>query len=275
MSINNINIYAEVSSLANAIATSSISREKYHLLSKQLDNALNYLQQMETQGKVHHLFHNLKETLVNLYKDLEDGLVRTELSKIQAGSLSLRQGRISRQAIRFIEKRVKQLEQNYSGSVPEKRILAEAKEALAQAKLRLCGLVSKKQNPLFTQERQGTYTEETFLYPGEVEQLFEIAEAIYYNRPLTQAKSRYNTLPEEHKSRIQHHLGLLSATLFENPIETMQALIATANDLVENHEGYPSLQQLHSLFLGLSEIQNTEERKIIRLTTNALKAHGG
>ena len=73
------------------------------------------------------------------------------------------------------------------------------------------------------------------LLPGEVEELFDIAKAIY-DRDFRQAKMRFSMLPEDHKRRFQSHMQNLMAKAFDDPLETMQALIATVNELVENGE---------------------------------------
>ena len=81
MSVN-ISIYAEVSALAEIINTSPISREKYSVLLPRVNAAFTQMQHLETQGKVDSLFQDLKERVIDLYKQLEEGLVKEELSKI-------------------------------------------------------------------------------------------------------------------------------------------------------------------------------------------------
>jgi hypothetical protein len=69
---------------------------------------------------------------------------------------------------------------------------------------------------------------------------------------------RYHGLPEDHKRRFQNHMQQLTAKAFDDPLETMQALIATVNELVENGESYPSRDQIDQLFLGLSQATENE-----------------
>ncbi len=57
------------------------------------------------------------------------------------------------------------------------------------------------------------FVEEIELMPGEVEELFDIAKAVY-DRDFRQAKMRYNILPEDHKRRFQKHMQNLIGTAF-------------------------------------------------------------
>ena len=286
MSVN-ISIYAEVSALAEIINTSPISREKYSVLLPRVNAAFTQMQHLETQGKVDSLFQDLKERVIDLYKQLEEGLVKEELSKIRAGSLSLRRGRISQQAIHFIEKRVEQLEHNYSGSVEEKRIIAEAKQALIEAKARLktrlenppkrtnfkkkidCSAwLSRTELPL--EEAVEAGTEELLGSLAEIEELWELAEDIYYNPRSPHAKSRYENLCAGCKQMIARHLATLGATLFEDRVGTVQALMATVNEWVGNQEQIPTPEQLEQLFKEACSCCRTTGNKIVQLTKNSL-----
>jgi hypothetical protein len=71
---------------------------------------------------------------------------------------------------------------------------------------------------------------------------------------------RYNMLSDDHKRRFQRHMQNLTAKPFDDPLETMQSLIATANELVENGESYPTQHQIDQLFLGLSYATEEERR---------------
>jgi hypothetical protein len=286
MQLSKTAVYAEVRSLTKAIQSSPISKERYQLLSQRLDNALKALNDLETEGRVNKLFNShLRELIVNLYRDLDEGRVHLELSRIQAGSRSIRGGRITKKAFLSLKKRIDELEASYKGSVEERRIIAEAKLTLSRAGAKLkSGLLTPEETPegasLSVKKKQAAPQEFTIL-PGDIEELFEIAEAIFYHRNADQTKARYHALPLEQRRRVEEHLEILGSSggfleLIQEPVRMMQALVATANELVGNDEGYPTLQQIRDLFDGLSklDIPSHEESKIIQLTTNVLTRHG-
>jgi hypothetical protein len=261
-------LQAEVQTIAGEIAHSPISPRKYQHLSKKLDHALETLQSIEAKTKTAGVFAkaqtaHLKEQMVKLYGDLEDGLVKREISQIKEESTSLRKGRLTLQAIKKLEVHINDLEKNHLTSIPDRRIIADAKQALLEAKARIEGRPVVRHFDLLANQQNVRFVEEIELLPGEVEELFDIAKAVY-NRDLRQAKMRYATLPEGHKRRFEKHMQNLLAKPFVEPLETMQAMIATANELVENGEGYPSSDEIDQLFLGLSQVDAEEraERKI-------------
>ncbi|MBS0604385.1 MAG: hypothetical protein JSS60_05025 [Verrucomicrobia bacterium] len=256
-------LQSEVRTIAGEIADTPISPKKYQHLSRKLDNALEKLQGLESKNKTTSLFakaqtEHLKEQVVKLYGDLEDGLVKREVSQIKEESTSLKKGRLTLKAVKKLEMHINELESNHLTSIPDRRIIADAKHALLEARAKLEGKPVAKHIDWLAKQRPVQFTEEIQLLPGEVEELFDIARAVY-NRDFRQAKMRYNALPEDHKRMFQKHMQNLMAKPFDDPLETCQAMIATANELVENGEGYPSQSQIDQLFLGLSQL-NTEER---------------
>lgn len=249
-------LQAEVQTIEGEIAHAYISPKKYQYLCRKLNAASQKLQDLE---KTSDLFARaqteyLKEKVVNLSRDLVDRLVEKEVTQIQHESTSLKRGNVTPKAIKMLETHIHQLEENHKTSIPHRRIIADAKQALLDAKAKLQGqTVVHHFEWLAKQQSSVRFVEEIELMPGEVEELFDIAKAVY-NRDFRQAKMQYNILPEDHKRRFQKHMQSLIAQPFEDPLETIQALIATANDLVENGETYPTSQQIDQLFLGLSQV---------------------
>jgi hypothetical protein len=256
-------LQSEVQTIAGEIAQSPISPRKYQRLFRKLDSALEKLQGLETKDKTASLFAKaqteyLKEQVVKLYGDLEDGRVKREVTQIKEESTSLKKGRLTLQAVKKLEMHIAELERNYLTTIPDRRIIADAKQALLEAKSKLEGKPVARHIDFLAKQNSVRYVEEIQLLPGEVEELFDTARAVY-NRDIREAKKRYNSLPDDHQRRFQKHLQNLTAKAFEDPLETMQALIATANELVDNGEGYPSSDEIDQLFLGLTQL-NTEER---------------
>lgn len=268
MGINKVNIFndsrrlqSEVQTIAGEIADASISPKKYQHLFKKLNHALETLVELETQKKMTSLFakaqvQHLREQMIKLYGDLENGLIKREVSQIKEKSISLKNGRLTLKAVKKLEMHISELEKNHLTSIPDRRIIADAKYALLEAKAKLDGKPIAKHIQWLAKQKSVQFTEETTLIPGEVEELFDIARAVY-NRDLRQAKMRYHTVSEGHKQIFHKHMQNLLAKPFDDLLETIQALLATANELVENGESYPSSDQIDQLFLGLSQLYRT------------------
>ena len=253
-------LHTQVRSIEGELARSPISQKKYQDLTKKLNAASRELQVLEkkTSGVFAQAQTNyLKEKVITLSKGLVDGLVERKVSQIQQESSSLKK-RISQGAVKKLETHINQLERNHKTSIPHRRIIADAKHALLEAKAKLDGKPVTKHFDYLASQKNVRILGDIELLPGEVEELFDIAKAIY-DRDFRQAKMRFNMLPEDHKRRFQSHMQNLMAKPFDDPLETMQALIATVNELVENGESYPSRDQIDQLFLGLSQL-NDEER---------------
>ena len=260
-------VQSEVQTIAGEIATSPVSPRKYQLLSKKLDNALKTLR--EGEGKTTNVFakaqtQQLKEQMVELYGKLEDSLVEREVAQIQEESTSLRKGRLTLKAIKKLETHIHALEKNHLTLVPDRRIIADAKQALAEAKAKLKGEPVIRHFDMLANQKNVRFVDEVALLPDEVEELFDVARAVY-NRDFRQAKMRYASLQSEHKAKFEEHMRTLMAVPFEDALETMQAMIATANELVGNGEGFPSNQEIDQLFLGLTQFSAEEkvEEKIV------------
>lgn len=253
-------LQSEVQTIAGEIAHSPISPRKYQHLSKKLNDALETLQGIEAKNKTSDLFakaqtQTLKEQVVKLYGDLEDGLVKREVTQIKEESTSLKKGRLTLKAVKKLEMHINDLEKNHLTSLSDRRVIADAKQALLEAKAKLEGKPIVKHFDLLANQKNVRFVEEIELLPGEIEELFDIARAVY-NRDLRQAKMRYATIPDDHKRRFEKHMQNLMAKPFEDPLETMQGMIATVRELVENGEGYPSSSEIDQLFLGLSQVDS-------------------
>lgn len=253
-------LQTEMQTIEGEIAKAKMSPRKYQLLSKKLDVACQKVQEL---GKTKDVFSKaqaeyLKEKVVTLAKDLVDRVVEGEVKQIQQESTSLKAGKVTRKAIKMLESHIGELEENHKTSIPHRRIIADAKHALLEAKAKLDGRTVARHFDWLAKQRPVEFSDELALLPGEVEELFDIARAVY-NRDMRQAKARFFTLPEDHKERFQTHIRNLTAKPFDDALETMQSLIATANELVENGESYPTSNQIDQLFLGLSAVESKEK----------------
>jgi hypothetical protein len=261
-------LYSEVQTIEGEMSRPSISPKKYQYLSKKLNLASQKLQDLEKTSDVFAKAQteHLKEKVVTLSRDLVDRLVEGEVTQIQQESSSLKQGKVTPKAIKMLETHIHQLEDNHKTSIPHRRIIADAKHALLEAKAKLKGEQVIPHFDWMAKQNSVRFVEENELLPGEVEELFDIAKAVY-NRDFRQAKMRFTLLPGDHKRRFQKHMQHLMAQPFDDSLETIQSLIATVNELVENGETYPTSHQIDQLFLGLSQITDEErtEGKVFSL----------
>ncbi len=257
-------VQTEVQTIAGEIAHCPISPRKYQLLSRKLDHALETLKDLETDGKAKNVFakaqtEQLKEQVVKLYGDLENGLVQREVSQIQEESTSLRKGRLTLKAVKKLETHIHELERNHMTLIPDRRIVADAKQVLLEAKARLSGKPVVRHIDMLAGQKNVRFVEETPLLPDEVEELFDVARAVY-NRDFRLAKMRYASLSSSYKDRFEEHMKNLLAVPFDDAVETCQALIATANELVGNGEGYPTSNEIDQLFLGLAQCTDDDDK---------------
>jgi|ERR1700722_952705 len=252
-------LQSEVQTIEGEITRSSISQKKYHSLCKKLNHASQEIQHLEKTSDIFARAQTeyLKEKVVSLSRDLIDRLVEGEVTQIQLESRSLKTGKISPKAIKLLETHITHLEENHKTSISHRRIIADAKHALLEAKAKLQGQSLTRHFDWLAKQNTVRFVENRDLLPGEVEEIFDIAKAIY-NRDLRQAKLRYHSLPEDHKRRFQAHMRHLTAKAFDDPLETIQALIATINELVKNGESYPTAHQIDQLFLGLAQVAEEE-----------------
>lgn len=264
-------VQSVVQEVAGKITQSPISPRKYQVLARKLHDALETLKGMEGEAKAANLFakaqtEQLKEQVVKLYGDLEDGLVKREISQIQEESTSLKKGRLTLKAIKKLETHIGELEKNHLTLIPERRIIADAKQVLLEARARLENKPVIKHFDMMASQKNVRFVEESAFLPDEAEELLDIGRAVY-NRDFRQAKMRYASLPGEHKRKFEAHMQNLMAVPFEDSLETIQAMIATVNELLGNGEGYPTSGEIDQLFLGLSQLTAEEkvEGKIVSL----------
>jgi len=239
-------------------ASGEISLRQYKQLSRELGRAAETLENLDKTSNLFTKTQNahLKEEVVNLYGALEFGLVKREVSQIQAEATSLKR-LPTPQLAKELERHITALESKYLPSIPDRRVLADAKQTLLDAKAKLAGKPVMKHFDYLAQQKPAVqFVDEVQLLPEEAEELYDVARAIYNRDP--GARGAYNKLLGSNKRSVEKHLQNLAAVALEDPLETMQALIATANDLVANGEGYPSSDQIDQLFIGLSQLEDKE-----------------
>ena len=111
-------LHTEVQTLAGEIAHTPISPVKYQRLFKRLDHTLERLQQLESRDRAVDIFaktqaEHLKEQVIKLYGDLEDGFLKREITQIREESTSLRKGRLTLRAVKKLETHISELEKHW------------------------------------------------------------------------------------------------------------------------------------------------------------------
>lgn len=250
--ITYLSLHFKLQSLSEEIGRCFISPKAYEYFSKQLaaiEKDIQNLYQIDLSFAKHS-----KEILISLYRQLEDRLVEQEISLIRHRSEELKE-QVTRKAIRILKQQIDDFEYHHRPAVADRQVVAEAKIVLKQAEKNL----KKKKNP---SHLNWFSKQQTLLYLGfyieYTEELFEIA-SLLYNNQVSQAKHRFNLLPEEYKNRVRNNMDFLNTKIFENNFETIQSLIGTARELVGTQEGFPTKEEIDEIFLELFEILDQEK----------------
>ncbi len=266
MPVNNIiSIHQRVAAIRRELETTS-SPAKIHQLTHELDATLRVLLAFRRESAANPFIQAdteaLSAELKTLYGRVATAWVKGEVAEIQGEAQELQaallDGNIEAEKVRHLARHLKAFRRECRPAIPERRVLAEADETLRRAKAQLSGEVQNHFAWLAEQKPALDLPEAMGNDLGDVEELFDIAGAIY-NGKLREAKMHYNQLPSDHKRRFEQAMQQLTAKPFIDLFETMQGLIATANAVVGNGEGVPSRAEIDELFLGLAQVLDAEE----------------
>lgn len=268
-------LHSKLQTIAGQLDTINSTRQVSRLtqLTKTLDETSCALQAMKL--KAHAVFgqsqinpfERLEEEIIDMYGRIEDALVNRKISQIREEADSIKQA-VAQGApadvktVNALKRHIFLFLKDYRPKIKDRLVINDAKEALQEA------LTFKEKSPhekvvphfdWLSQQKNIRFIEEIELEPGQYEDLFDIA-AMVYNGKFREAKSQFRQLPENLKRTIHQHLQELTAVAFDDEIETIQALLATANQLLNNKEPYPTRNQIDEIFLGLREVLNEEEK---------------
>lgn len=223
-------------------------------------------------------FGSLEDEIIHIYGRIEDALVARKVSQIQHEAESLKDSMahgdpVDAKAVNALKRHIFRFLKDYRPGLKDRQVINDARHALKEADLALKGK-APDEKPVahfdwLVQQRDVRLIEEIELEPGQYEDLFDIA-AMVYNGKLREARGAYNQLPENLKKTFHQHLRELTAVAFEDEVETIQALLATANQLVNNREPYPTSSQIDEIFMGLRNVTAEEEQSPVIF---ALKSH--
>ena len=265
-------LHSQLQSIENQIDKVRSTRE-IHKLAKDLDQTSTALKAMK--AKAHSVFGQtqqdyfggLEDEIISMYGRIEEAQVARKVSQIQHEAEEIKEsiahgGTINVKTLHTLKRHIFRFLKDYRPGIKQRQVIADARQTAEQADLALKGKQPEaKPVPHFqwlANQCDARWVEEMELEPGQCEDLFDVAAQIYDGK-FREAKASYQQLPHAIKEIFHYHLRQLTAIAFEDELETIQALIATANQIVGNREAYPTRGQVDEIFLGLREIVSEEK----------------
>lgn len=244
-------------------------------LAKELERTSSALQAMKDKAQGvfgqsrQDYFGKLEDEIVHMYGKIEEALVARKVSQIQheAGSIqeSLSHGDpVDIKSVNALKRHLFRFLKDYRPGIKDRQVIASARQTIKDAQNCLKGKPFSEEKVVshfdwLASQRDVRMVEAIELEPGQYEDLFDMAAMVYQGR-LRDARATYHQLPESLKRTFHQHLRELAAVAFDDPIETIQALLATANHLVNISEPYPTRGQIDELFLELRNLADEEEK---------------
>ncbi len=214
-------------------------------------------------------FQTLEDKTLSLYGRALDSMVAKQVAAIQEETSHLEETLSSGNESQ-IQKTAALLEKQITILLNDHRLAKEDLPIIAKAHKTLKAATTKLSTRQEMEEVLHHFTflarqpsslrfieEEIDLMPEEIEELFSIAEHTFHGQMKT-ARQGYLGLPEDTKRRVLTHLSALDGSLFEDPIKTIQSLIATANDLVQNDLSYPSPEDVAEMFKEVQMLSDAD-----------------
>ncbi|MBS0651946.1 MAG: hypothetical protein JSR39_00295 [Verrucomicrobia bacterium] len=249
-------------------------------LTRELDRTSTALRDMKDKAQnvfgqsQQDYFGGLEDEIIHMYGKIEDVLVSRKVSQIHHEAESLKDSMahgdpVDTKAVNTLKRHICSFLKDYRPGLKDRQVINDARQALKEADLTLKGKVPDEK-PIahfdwLVQQRDVRLIEDIELEPGQYEDLFDIA-AMVYNGKMREARAAYNQLPENLKRTFHQHLRELTAVAFDDEVETIQALLATANQLVNNREPYPTKGQIDEIFMGLRNVTAEEEKSPVRFS---------
>lgn len=250
-------LMSQVRSIENEL-TEPLSAAQCTTLFRRLDTTQQTLKKLQKGETVYSRsqgseLEQIDETIVALFGKISNKAVDADVREIQerAGRIqtALEEGVNPQAEKEILEDQIGELCANHTLSPEYRRIVSWAKATLQGKSSH--GTAISHFEWVAAQKPVLNFHEGYEL--GEIEDLFEIAVLI--DLPSRkEAKSRYNQLSETVKRQVKKHLDMLGGELLEDPLETIQALIATAHELAGNFDGYYSKNEVEQFFMERRQI---------------------
>lgn len=273
-----LKIYKELNAIEESLQR-PVSPRTCHRLFHKLEATSHSLQGLQAQtvkttsifqqSQAQHV-NELQDKIVSLYGRAVDRKVDYQVEQIAEETSHLERTLDTanpEELIRgsnLLQKHVRTLLHDHCLSRDKFPVIQRAKQTLDLAKQKLSGESASQPMRHFewlaTQAPQAEFVEEAIEFmPGEVEELFDIALLLHVH-DLKQAKSRYNQLPEDTKTRIAKHMSALGGDLFRDENKTAIALVATAYELTGTSDVYLTNEEIQDLFTEATRLIAESER---------------
>lgn len=277
-------LQTRLQNIATEMDRSPTTPDRYRDLTHQLGESFKDLQVIKEQAAAIFSAKNtlevLEDKIISLYGRLETDLFYTEAVEIHQNAAAIhsgitngiKSGKDTAKAIKELALRLETFKNKHCPSIEERQLIADAEHIMASTVAFLKGEpLENRQKPL--QQGKIVFEEIDSFALSEMEEIMGITSLIY-NRDLRQARSRYIQLPEAYKNRFLEHMEYLQATPFTDRFETIQALIALVNELVNNGESYLTPAQIDELFLGLSQecMEDETQDKVFSLRSKGSRS---
>ena len=273
---------------------SNVSFSMHAKIYEELNAIESFLKRPITQKECFHLFHRLENTSSALH-EIKNEIGKISPLSIQEGYLEEIEEKIRSLFGKVIERKVDyQVDQIKKETEElEKKLKEEKKSSLVHqssslqehvTKLLHDHCLSKEQLPTIQNAKAALKEAQSFLknesshdhkkirkkdlflsFQKEevlidlINDLFEMAVSILKNEK-SKAKIMFNMMTEQTKLQLDHHLRVLNTSLFEDPISSTQACIATAYELIGVEDLYFSQEEIISFYEDIIVIENEENR---------------
>jgi hypothetical protein len=211
----------------------------------------------------------LKDKIITLYGNIDTRATDSEIEEIKDETYHLQQmiktGNPQEIAkdVSILSKHISTFCEGHQVSRKDRQVIVLAKQSLKTAdtilRQKVIGQTVNQFNILSLLQTEIEKVEEDEELEPTVMELFNVAE-LFYRFKLNEAKRAFNQLPESIKSKVRHHLSILEngIDIEKNLIKSVQALIATANEISQSDEEYLTIDEIHEMYKEISSLQNKE-----------------
>lgn len=273
-------IQSNMHKIKDELDSSPKTDKKYQALTQKLDATLKILLTIKNQFAstvfVISAADAMQKEIVTLYGRVTDEWMKSKVCQIQDKAVKLEQsltrGKVTAEAVQTLTMKLQAFKKEHRPSIEDRRAIAHAEEILIRAHAFLQGDFEVNQESC----AQIAPSQEEIDYGAleGAEQLMNIASYIYMCDK-QRAKKEFFQLPDDLKSRFLEAMHQLDKAPFTDAVETMQVLIALANELVNNGEGAPSLAELDELFSDLSHVLEEEKSEVEHFSFRSKESLGG
>lgn len=208
----------------------------------------------------------MKEEIVTLYGRVDTAWVESEVTQIcnEAASLNdaIKSGKLTAEAVTQLTTHLSAFRQKIQPGRECLHLLRGADRVI-----QLANSVLNNNLPIELPELEAPLPMEAIdgYVLGEMEELMDLA-GLVYNGKKTDARTRFDQLPESVKKRFLSVMQELSATPFEDRMATCQVFLMLGHESVGMDQGLPKPEEVEDFFDGLAHVLEEEEPTIASLS---------